>query len=256
MKKENVHEGHRKRMTEKVVKTPTSLDDHELLEYLLFSVVPRKNTNPLAHRLINVFGSIEEVFARSKEELLSVEGVGESVAAQIIAFGEVVNRIKARVKAEESLISWVSISQQRKRILSFFKGAREEKLVIVLLNKDRNEVKTLMFSNHDKNKVNVGAEEIREEICRLNAKYVIIMHNHPEGAAYPSEADDYAVMKFNVFCSANELTLLDSLIVGDEEIYSYRSEDRLEIIKSIVDIDALYEKFKKAIESKQHEWYI
>lgn len=243
-------------MMKKVVTAASFLNDHELLEFILFPIIPRKDTNPIAHRLINVFGSLKDVFTCSKEELLTVDGVGERVAAHIMAMGELIKRIRKRAKEEEPPQSWVSIDRQRKRILSFFKNTQVEKLVIVLLDKDQNEVKTFIFSNHDENSVSVDINDIIEKISKQNAEYVIIMHNHPGGMPYPSEMDDYAVLRFDMFCSANKLILLDSLIIADDEIYSYQRENRLDIIKNTNNLDELYKKFKKELANKEHEWYL
>lgn len=251
--KDNVHEGHRQRLSDKILSVAHHLNDHELLEFLLFPIIPRKDTNPLAHRLINVFGSLQSVFTRSKEELLSLDGVGERVAAYLIALGEVVNRAKQRDKENQPPIPWISINQQRKRILSYFKDAQEEKFIIVLLNKDKYEVQTLFFSSNERSYVYVDSAEVREKIYKLKAKYVIIMHNHPSGIPHPSEQDDYSVLKFDMFCTANGLTLLDSLVIGDDLIYSYKNEDRLETIKSTVDVDELYDKFKTTLARKRFQ---
>ena len=82
--KENVHSGHRERIVDKFVAHPDSPSDHELLEILLFSFIPRKNTNDIAHNLLNRFGSIEKVFACSPTELITVEGIGKKTAERII----------------------------------------------------------------------------------------------------------------------------------------------------------------------------
>ena len=79
------HAGHRKRIIQKL--ESGTLLDHELLEIMLFSVLPRRNTNDLAHRLLNQFGSIHEVYAASMEELMKVPGIGESIAAHIRCTG-------------------------------------------------------------------------------------------------------------------------------------------------------------------------
>ena len=70
-----MHEGHRKRMYEKL-KNGDGLYDHEILEILLFNAIPRKNTNPVAHELIKTFGSLSGVFAAEPERLMTVDGVG------------------------------------------------------------------------------------------------------------------------------------------------------------------------------------
>ncbi len=77
----DLHKNHRKRMQNKVLNGDIdSMYDHELLEMLLFIPIPRVNTNPIAHRLLNKFGSIPEVLHASESELITVEGVGKSTA--------------------------------------------------------------------------------------------------------------------------------------------------------------------------------
>ena len=76
-----LHEGHRQRMYEKLKKN--AMEEHEWLEMLLFMSVPRRNTNDLSHRLIQRFGSVEEVLKASLEELQTVEGVGIQIAAHL-----------------------------------------------------------------------------------------------------------------------------------------------------------------------------
>ena len=81
---ENLHEGHRKRMKERFIKS--GLDDfapHNILELLLFYSIPRGDTNPVAHRLIDTFGSLSGVFDATPEELAKVDGVGENSAILI-----------------------------------------------------------------------------------------------------------------------------------------------------------------------------
>ena len=78
---ENLHEGHRKRMKERFIKS--GLDDfapHNILELLLFYSIPRGDTNPVAHRLIDTFGSLSGVFDATPEELAKVDGVGENLS--------------------------------------------------------------------------------------------------------------------------------------------------------------------------------
>ena len=74
----NLHEGHRSRMIKRLLNDADNLSDHELLEVLLYPVIPRKDVNPLAHKLILVFGSLKNVFYADEKQLLSVTGVGQN----------------------------------------------------------------------------------------------------------------------------------------------------------------------------------
>ena len=71
-------EGHRERLRARFINEPKSLTEVELLELILTYTIPRKNVAPLAQSLLNRFGSISAILLASKDELLSVEGVGEA----------------------------------------------------------------------------------------------------------------------------------------------------------------------------------
>ena len=87
--KENIHENHRSRMRDRFVKSPDSLSNHELLELALFYAVPRVNVNPLAHTLINKYGSLSAVIHTPAEDLKQIYGVGDSVAVYLNMLGKI-----------------------------------------------------------------------------------------------------------------------------------------------------------------------
>lgn len=88
--KSAVHKGHRQRMRRKLIThTARTFDTYELLEMLLYKVIPYKDTNPVSKNLLSRFGSISGVFGASREELVQVEGVGTAVADYILAAGRV-----------------------------------------------------------------------------------------------------------------------------------------------------------------------
>ena len=101
-KNENVHKEHRKRVKDRFVRFGfETFDDHVILETLLFYTIPVKDTNPIAHRLINRFGSLCCVFEATYDELLSVEGVGRASAIFILMIGSFI-RIYNDKKSIES----------------------------------------------------------------------------------------------------------------------------------------------------------
>ena len=89
-----LHRGHRSRMRRRFVENGArSLESHELLEMLLFHVIPYKNTNPVSKKLLLRFGSLDGVFSAEREQLLGVEGVGLAVANFIVAVGELMSAV-------------------------------------------------------------------------------------------------------------------------------------------------------------------
>lgn len=95
-----LHANHRQRLREKYARDEASMCDHEMLELFLFDVIPRRNTNPIAHELINKFGSLIGVFTASKEELMQVNGIGERAASHIIdSYAEVQAELKEKLES-------------------------------------------------------------------------------------------------------------------------------------------------------------
>ena len=81
-----MHEGHRQRMIARLEDHEESLLDHELLEILLFNAIPRKNTNEIAHALLEKFGSLSAIATAETKSIATVKGVGESTAAYLGVF--------------------------------------------------------------------------------------------------------------------------------------------------------------------------
>ena len=78
-----VHDGHRERLKERFIEHGlTSFNELNALEMLLFYAIPRKDTNPIAHALLDRFGSLNAVFDASVRELCEVEGIGQNAAVQ------------------------------------------------------------------------------------------------------------------------------------------------------------------------------
>ena len=101
-----MHEGHRKRMLERLERAEGSLEEHELLEILLFNAIPRKNTNELAHRLLSAFGSLRSLFRAGMSELKAVPGVGESTAAYLKIVGMFLERADGKELSLPSAFSF------------------------------------------------------------------------------------------------------------------------------------------------------
>ncbi|MBR3504876.1 MAG: hypothetical protein IKO07_11645 [Clostridia bacterium] len=88
----NIHAGHRQRVREKVLSSGVDdMADHEILEFLLFYVIPKRDVNPLAHRLLDTFGSLSRALSATTEEILAVDGAGPAVARMLNAFSAVVD---------------------------------------------------------------------------------------------------------------------------------------------------------------------
>ena len=78
----DLHANHRQRMRRRFEQQGgfSGFAEHEVLEYILYLALPRVDTNPLAHRLIDRFGGLCQVLEASEADILTVEGAGPAVA--------------------------------------------------------------------------------------------------------------------------------------------------------------------------------
>ncbi len=236
--KENIHQGHRQRLLKKLVEAKNLLADHELLECLLFFSIPRQDTNPLAHNLLNVFGGIGGVFSATKEELCVVNGVGEKSAEIIVLAGRIFQRaIEEREKAvvlfnNETLKAEIKIQL----------GLKEtESSVLFLLDKNHKKLAQLVYRNDKDNEVSLDLSEIVRAFSSFRPAFVILAHRHPSFAdCYPSVADDNTTAKLYVLGAIHGVKLIDHVIVkGEDGFYSYKDENRLDKIENQANLDKI-----------------
>ena len=241
----NLHEGHRARLIERFCKNPDGFQDHEILELLLFSFVPRRNTNDIAHQLLRTFGSINNVLSASVGELCSVDGVGEKIASGIILTGQIVKRVKKETRADNTeKFNFASIKQE---LIDFFRGTYREKVLILLLDKTNVIISKLSYHCNSISGSFVDVPEFVNTLAINRPSYVIIAHNHPSGIAMPSRTDDVATIKLHELCALHGVVLNDHVIVAGENTYSYKLDGRLDHLLSSFNT----EKFFKSIEEKE-----
>ncbi len=234
---ENLHAGHRNRMLQKVLKNPEMFSDYELIEVLLFSAIPRKNTNDIAHRLLQTFGTLERVFNATAQELISVEGVGEKTAAQFVLFGQLIKRIKNSASVKESFGTFEAVKDF---LVNYFREERYEILLLILLDKNRKVLTKIEYTDVRKTSVSADMPEIANAIALHKPLFAIMAHNHPGGSPVPSEDDDLTTKKVNVLCQMHGVNLLDHIIVAGDRLFSYYHSHKLENIKKITEINSVF----------------
>lgn len=234
MEGEGIHAGHRERMFDKVVKSPESMPEHELLEVFLFPLIPRKDTNAIAHRLIRTFGNVSGVFSASAEELMAVEGIGKKAACELFAAGKIFREIM-NAENKKKPINFSSFSRCKEALISAFGNLKEERFAVYLLNGKYDEITCIKYEDGARERVRGDITEIAKAIAIHKPSYIIIAHNHPSGNALPSETDDYATKKINALCALHGVSLADHIIVAKNDAYSYSVEKRMDYIKECSD---------------------
>ncbi len=150
--KDSLHDGHRKRLREKFNKGKETFKEHELLELLLSYSIPRKDTNPIAHRLIKEFGNLQAVLSASPELLSRIEGVGET-SATLISLVNYMGSLIDNSKKETIVLN--NIDSVKKLATSLFKGLDHEVFYMFYLDAKRRVLGYTMLDDGSANSVNL-----------------------------------------------------------------------------------------------------
>ena len=213
------HKGHRERLRKKFLKYGADgLEKHEILELLLFFSVPRKNTNEIAHFLINHFGSLSKVFDSPIEHIKQINGVGESFAFLIKLIPEICRvYMEDKANADKKIITCKDI----KNIIKMkFIGRNEENFVLTLMDKKMKLVFLDAIRQGNINNVDIYLDKTISLAKNHNAKFAIIAHNHPSGDTLPSVNDIHTTKNIRLALNQIDVKLLDHIIVTTNDILS------------------------------------
>ncbi len=221
-KKTNPHQNHRARLRETFRKAGVEgMLDHNLLEFLLFYSIPRKDTNELAHNLINTFGSLNRVFDATYEQLVEVEGMGESSALLISMIPGICRRyVEGKTKGKINLSEPDAATEY---IKNKFYGCKQEVFYMLCLDTAGNLINCIKIGEGNSGSVLVDKRAILESAFRTNADKVIFAHNHPGGVAAPSKDDLAMTSEFSSLLSGVGIRLADHIIVAEDETLSLAS---------------------------------
>ena len=209
-----MHDGHRKRMRDKFEAHGADFfEDHELLEMLLFFPIARKNTNELAHELINKFGSLRGVFDADFDEICKVEGIGGGTAFFIKLVSAIMNRNSAPKRDKRTKLG--SYNDVSKYLMALFENESEEKLYAICLNSSFRVIGCERIAIGGDGAVEAKVKGILQSVVRNNSSFAIIAHNHPNGVAIPSGEDIDCTMRIRETFKYFDCKLIDHFVVAN-----------------------------------------
>ena len=215
----SIHDGHRKRLKERYRSEGLDgFDDLYVLELLLFYCVPRKDTNLIAHKLLERFKTLAGVFNASSNELLDVEDVGESITAYFSLLKDVWRRYE--VQQAKTALPLRSIRQCGDYIRPNFLNRSVETVYLLCLDAKCKAIGCLLVGEGSVNSASISIRKIVEMALNANATSVVLAHNHPSGLALPSAEDIQTTLRVGRALAAVEIVLADHLIFADGEYVS------------------------------------
>jgi len=214
-----VHDGHRQRMKERFLEGGLdNFNDINALELLLFYALPRCDTNVVAHRLLDRFGSLPAVLEANADDLCKVDGIGES-AAVLLALVPQVSRRYMTEKAQT--MSSISGSAEAGRyFLPKFMYEKDEVVYMACLDSAHRVTSCREIGRGVVNAAEVSVRRIVELALQQNAAAVILAHNHASGLALPSREDELTTGKIASALQLVGINLIDHVIIAGDEFVS------------------------------------
>jgi DNA repair protein RadC len=212
------HDGHRARLKGEFLARPDSFPDHKLVELLLFYANPRSDTNPLAHELLDHFGSLAGMLDATPEDLQRISGIGEHAAVLIKTVKEIANRYLAARTSVEGIARTAKDCYHL--LYPYFFGARNEMVYLLCMDGKRKVLGIRKISEGNVNAAAVNARLVMEAALSLNSAVVVLAHNHVSGLALPSQDDVATTKRLHGLLEQVGITLADHLIFADDDMVS------------------------------------
>lgn len=223
----NVNEGHRNRLRERMINEGLqNFQDHEVLELLLFQYLPRKDTNKIAHDLLNKFGNFANVLDASPEQLMTVKGISQTTACNLVVLKEVFLRYRRSATAKTPLSKVSAILKYTQELMAY---SSEEKLIVAYLDGGNNLILTEEFTSHNTQRVDVDLKKLISSALRARASGVMLFHCHVNGECKPSADDKKFTEKVFITLANINIVLLEHIIFNNNgEYYSFYKEKELD----------------------------
>lgn len=215
----SIHQGHRQRLKDRFLKE--GLDNFEelyVLELLLYYCIAQKDTNPIAHALLDHFGSLPGVFQATPEELQKVPGIGANTATFLTLIPQVARYYQIKRAEPGDILS--TIKQCGDYMVPYFYGREHETVFLLCLDAKCKVLCCKLVGEGSVNSASIPIRRLVEIALNANATTVVLAHNHPSGLALPSADDVQTTLQLARAMDAVEITLADHIVVADNDFVS------------------------------------
>ena len=212
----SIHEGHRQRLKNRFRREGLdNFDELYVLELLLFYCVPRRDTNPLAHKLLDAFGSLNGVLGASCEELEKVEGVNQSISTFLSLITQVGRYYQVKQSEPGQILN--TVDRCGNFLVPYFYGREVETVFMLCLDAKCKAICCKKVGEGSVNSANIPVRRIVEMALAVNATTVVLAHNHPSGLAIPSADDVQTTIRVAKALKTVDMILADHIVVSNDD---------------------------------------
>jgi DNA repair protein RadC len=215
--------GHRARLRKRLLEGGAeALADHEVLEYLLMTAIPRRDTKPLAYSLIKRFGSLAGVFNADPAALAKHPGMGETSAAALRIVALAARRMARQAVREQPVLgSWQALIDYLTIDMAHL---TVERVRVLYLNAQNMLIHDEHVGDGSIDEAAIHPREVIRRALDLGATALILVHNHPSGSPQPSRADIQITNKIAEAGRLLGITVHDHVIIGREGHVSLKAK--------------------------------
>ena len=223
-------QGHRERIKEKFLKNGIDgFAEYEILELLLTYCIPRKDTKPIAKELLNKFKNLDNVFKADFDKLSAIDGLGKNSIVFLKLIGDLPSIIYKDELKNKKLIDKETLKISNKDILLKYLrnkiGYEEiEKFYVLYLSSSNEVIEFEENSVGTLDRSSVYPREIYKKIINLNAKSVILAHNHPSDNITPSKCDIELTNEIAKGLKNFGALLIEHIIITKNSYFSFLEE--------------------------------
>ncbi|MBR2433249.1 MAG: hypothetical protein IKB21_01420 [Clostridia bacterium] len=218
------HSNHRQRLYNTIQRVGLDkANNYIALEFILTLVLPRVDTNPIAHKLIDKFGDIPSVLDASAEDLAKIPGMGPNSARLLSMFPDIIDRYLQDKQRRTCILN------SREAVVAYCKtllgNKPNEELYAICMNRAYKVLRVELLAKGTVNELLISMQEfLRKMISIKNNYYVVLTHSHPDSNCQPSREDRIATTRFKENLEGVGLVLLDHFIIGPNGYYCVQED--------------------------------
>ena len=188
---------------------------------LLFFGIPRRDTNEIAHALLDAFGNLPGVLKASYEDLIKIKGMTSGAAVLIRLSGSLIREYNDGELPKDMILD--SPEKIGAFILPKFFGEQNERVLVVCMDNKCKVLSCTFVSEGSLNATEISVRKVLEQAIISHATAVVLAHNHPSGFALPSAEDQASTRTIAQVLHVAGVQLVDHLVVAEDDYVSMRS---------------------------------
>ena len=223
--KNDIHSGHRQRARERFLNNPDAISDYDLLELLLFLIIPRADTKPIAKKLIDKYRTLNNIFNAEKTQLTNDGINGDALKYIFLLMTTTQKRLLNEEMKEQKIID--NYELLIKYCQSSIGAMKEEQFRVLFFNNKFKLLEDVVFGSGEISFSTISCKEIVKKSLEIKAENVILYHNHPNQDLSPSLDDINTTKAIIDALKPININVLDHVIISGKKYFSFKEEGLL-----------------------------